>query len=584
MKKLNNKGYLLVEIIVASVLAMTIAYFLIELTLNLKAKNDDVFVDTILVTDKMLMTDTIQEDIGRYRVTKLSQPSDSMLDITYQINGSDVTKRISIESIDDRYLFKYGIIDASGNYDDTVYQKEFNEALDVDRIILSNSCYNEASDTYVACSSSADNGNGIMTIKISAYTLYSDKDYGINISVPYKTNDIVVEEYTGPREIVDEIKELGTKDCEPINGPAMTDEGVCTTEDDYGTSYVFRGTVENNYVKFGEYQTDVYYGYYHTSDEPFKSYRYAIYDSLNECESAGLYHYNMNCTLAIKKGTPMYWRIIRINGDNTIRMIYDGITISPNNENNPNQFLGVSEYNNSGAFNDDNVDMGYMYGKRDASSYDETHANVNDSIVKTKVDNWYKNQFKNSIYEKYIADNLFCNDRSITTTGSDVYDYYNNLGYGENPTYYSAFERMYHMEDIFDVPNVPQKVSLMCKLKNDRFTADDTSKGNGALTYPVGLISGDEAIYAGVFPSYDSHTDVFNHYLNAGVRYWTMTPEHLTNAPSSGVYYITEHIGVGCYITTANDLGVKPVISLKADTIFSGTGTMEDPYVVEMDK
>ena len=147
MKKLNNKGYLLVEIIVALVLAMTIAYFLIDLTLNLKEKNDDVFVDTILVTDKMLMTDTIQEDIGRYRVTKLSQPSDSMLDITYQINGSDVTKRISIESIDDRYLFKYGTIDASGNYDDTVYQKEFNEALDVDRIILSNSCYNPIFDS-----------------------------------------------------------------------------------------------------------------------------------------------------------------------------------------------------------------------------------------------------------------------------------------------------------------------------------------------------------------------------------------------------------------------------------------------------
>ena len=253
MKKLNNKGYLLVEIIVALVLAMTIAYFLIDLTLNLKEKNDDVFVDTILVTDKMLMTDTIQEDIGRYRVTKLSQPSDSMLDITYQINGSDVTKRISIESIDDRYLFKYGTIDASGNYDDTVYQKEFNEALDVDRIILSNSCYNEASDTYVACSSSADNGNGIMTIKISAYTLYSDTDYGINISVPYKTSDIVVEEYAGPREIVDEIKELGIKECGPFDEVATTDEGVCIAPDDYGTSYVFRGDIDYNYVKFADY-------------------------------------------------------------------------------------------------------------------------------------------------------------------------------------------------------------------------------------------------------------------------------------------------------------------------------------------
>lgn len=62
--KLNNKGYLLVEIIVVSVLAMTIAYFLIDLTLNLKEKNDDIFVDTILTTDKVLITDQIMRDIN----------------------------------------------------------------------------------------------------------------------------------------------------------------------------------------------------------------------------------------------------------------------------------------------------------------------------------------------------------------------------------------------------------------------------------------------------------------------------------------------------------------------------------------
>ena len=45
--KLNNKGYLLVEIIVAAALAMTVAWFLTDLTIKLKNKNDDEYVSTV---------------------------------------------------------------------------------------------------------------------------------------------------------------------------------------------------------------------------------------------------------------------------------------------------------------------------------------------------------------------------------------------------------------------------------------------------------------------------------------------------------------------------------------------------------
>ena len=46
MKKLNNKGYMLVEIILASVIAFGVAYFILDLVIKLKNKNDDLFVDT----------------------------------------------------------------------------------------------------------------------------------------------------------------------------------------------------------------------------------------------------------------------------------------------------------------------------------------------------------------------------------------------------------------------------------------------------------------------------------------------------------------------------------------------------------
>ena len=58
-KKLNNKGYMLVEIILASVLAFGLAYFMIELTLKLKNKNDDLLVETLTQTDNAIISNAI---------------------------------------------------------------------------------------------------------------------------------------------------------------------------------------------------------------------------------------------------------------------------------------------------------------------------------------------------------------------------------------------------------------------------------------------------------------------------------------------------------------------------------------------
>ena len=46
---MNNKGYMIVEIIVASVLAMTIAYFLFDLVIKLKEKIFIMFMQSVLL-------------------------------------------------------------------------------------------------------------------------------------------------------------------------------------------------------------------------------------------------------------------------------------------------------------------------------------------------------------------------------------------------------------------------------------------------------------------------------------------------------------------------------------------------------
>ena len=66
--KLNNKGYLIAEIIVASVIAMGLAYFLLELVIDVKNKNDSYYVTTMLETNKTLMTKEVMDDVSSYKI------------------------------------------------------------------------------------------------------------------------------------------------------------------------------------------------------------------------------------------------------------------------------------------------------------------------------------------------------------------------------------------------------------------------------------------------------------------------------------------------------------------------------------
>ncbi len=61
MLKLNRKGYLTIEIILASAIAFVIAFFLIDITMKLVDKTDNYYVDTVFMTDKALITKNIKE-------------------------------------------------------------------------------------------------------------------------------------------------------------------------------------------------------------------------------------------------------------------------------------------------------------------------------------------------------------------------------------------------------------------------------------------------------------------------------------------------------------------------------------------
>ena len=340
---------------------------------------------------------------------------------------------------------------------------------------------------------------------------------------------------------------------------------LCKAKDAYGDSYYYRGNVTNNYVKFGEWQVQKYFGY----DSDTSSY-YHIYDSLEECQNAS--YYNKKCAVGIDIGTPMYWRIIRINGDSTVRVIYDGI--SANGGRSEDKQIGTSIFNDFNSNNispdddnpippavhlrgNDNAHVGYMYGKTGASTYAETHANTNNSTIKTYLDTWYENNIKGTSNEQYIKDNLFCNDRSLSSSNSGT-------GVGISSTSYGM-----------------AGFNLKCPQQNDAFTVSDTTNGNGALTYGVGLVTIDEVYLAGGWSSKN-----VNYYLYSGGFYWTMSPsgyheryaiEHYVSHDGGTICKEPASMG-GHGSVSVSSYGVRPVLNLSSDVLRNGNGTASDPY------
>ena len=243
-----------------------------------------------------------------------------------------------------------------------------------------------------------------------------------------------------------------------------------------------------------------------------------------------------------------YWRIIRINGDGSIRMIYQGTSA---NETGTGTQIQTSAFNSS--YNHNRY-VGYMYGSSN-SDYNSTHTNTTSSTIKGILDTWYNNNIVKNGFKDYVDGNAgFCGDRRVSS----------GTGGGTNQTMYQSTTRISNSSP-----------SLSCE-KADIYTIDEFEHGNGALTYPIGLISADEAMFAGI-PNWNSSNT--NNYLYTGEYYWTMSPRRFRNG-YAGVF-VVDYDGFLNDWRVDNSFGVRPVINLKADTVISsGDGTASNPFVI----
>ena len=299
----------------------------------------------------------------------------------------------------------------------------------------------------------------------------------------------------------------------------MTEALLASTEDDYGTSYYFRGVVKNNYVEFA-----------------------------NKC-----------------------WRIVRITGDGSVKLVLhnDNTTKKANpcsSANNSTNAAFARYYRTTyeSAFNknyDDNAYVGFKYGTPGSSTYEATHANTNKSTILTNLETWYNNNL--TAYADKLADTIWCNDKSTVSGG---------LGYGTNETDYAARNRIYK-QPILKCPNDNNGGKL------SKFTVGDTTNGNGNLTYKIGLLTTDEVVFAGYAYNLNNTTTTYLQENATDIYWWSLSPRDFFGV-SAGAWIVSS--GSLAYNTVDLNGGLRPAISLVSSTTISGgKGTSEEPYVVK---
>ena len=345
------------------------------------------------------------------------------------------------------------------------------------------------------------------------------------------------------------------------NVTTASDKGMYKAQDDLGMSYYFRGAVDNNWVKYGKYTKDTYYTY-------DGDYNYSLVSSCDGLD---------NCFKIASKGDDMYWRIIRINGDNSIRMIYAGtyapdantkvtLTESGNLDDDGNLIGGQKTAVGNSKFNQ-NYDsaeyVGYMY------TIGEQHGTSQSSDIKTYLEDWYANYTDLNVSNTKITDQIYCNDRTAST--SDVA--YSPTNYTTLTSWNSTGTNYYYGANgrVFNNPVSPD---YKCPVASDKFTTT-TAKGNGKLSYPVGLITADEITFAGL-PAGKTNNSF---YLYTGDYYWAGSPYGFGGGYSANEFFVYDD-GFLLSDFVDSSIGVRGVVSLSSESKLLGSGTYNDVYTV----
>ena len=440
-----------------------------------------------------------------------------------------------------------------------------------------------------------DNGGLVYKVKVNVYGQTSDtvaqaedtycKDNGFT-----KLSDcmLVMNNHEASTDLAGAaIVAKGTPNFAKIAPNSDEADGLYAADDDDGTSYYYRGAVRNNYVSFAGFM----------------------------------------------------WRIIRRNGDGSIRLIYSGKTTS---DTGTAVTIGNSQYNNKYW---DPAYVGYKYNEKFSLHENNNETNYtwftntqkynfgtgysfDKSTKKFTLTGDIKQLTWKDNHDEIVKNNLYSCLNTSCNVVYKVTGYQNETTMTVQPISYSSDS---YADAVTNTTNSPIKTtldtwyknnmtaytsyladttfcndrsvtsgsgylttptttygaygrltlrrapSLKCAQANDKFTLTNES---AKLDYPVSLITADEASMAG------GVVDVANsnYYLYNGQYTWTLSPSRFGSYNSGAlVWFVAPSGSLYHWGNVSNSVGARPVINLKADTqITKGDGTSLNPFTVKV--
>ena len=380
------------------------------------------------------------------------------------------------------------------------------------------------------------------------------------------------------------IKSKGTPD---FSKTATADEGLFMAEDDEGESYYYRGAVKNNYVSFAGFT----------------------------------------------------WKIIRRNGDGSIRMIYSGKSTNDTGEATTIEKSKFNEkywdptyvgykYNEKFSLHENNGTTRYNWFTNTQKYNFGTGYTFDESTKKFTLTGTIKQLTWKDNSDEIVAGKLYSCLNTSCNVVYKVTGYQNDTTMTVQPISYSSDS---YADAVTNTTNSTMKNTLDTWYKNNltsyaSYLADETfcsdrkiNWGNGYLTtptttygaygrlidrrtpslkcaqdgdkfkvsnasakldYPISLITADEAAMAGGI----YNTPNSNYYLYNGQYFWTLSPSRFDSYYSYAcVWYVfpSGSLNNGYYVTYS--LGTRPVINIKANTLITkGDGTSLNPFKVEV--
>ena len=257
-----------------------------------------------------------------------------------------------------------------------------------------------------------------------------------------------------------------------------------------------------------------------------------------------------------------YWRIIRTNSDGSIRLLYHSTSPEATDA-----YIGKTCWYKDSSGNCIDNSENYLY-----YTYDD-----NESEIKKMVESWYASNLIN--YDKYISKNtVYCNDKEYQSFDIPEIKVFN--------AYVRATGQNGQNSDWSPIYNGKISPTYNCNITESQYTYKYSGIGNQLLSYPIGLITADEIVYAG--SSFELNNGNIWHIKNSDLKssfgdnnWWTMSPSAWNTAHSFNSVVRSTYARIEGH-ASYEDYYVRPVISLKKDLLYkSGDGSATNPYEIQ---